>query len=169
MSSSHHYTISRLLPTSVSSSRAISLLQEHTNIIALSPLVIEYHALPPSDESTTDSLSKSYSITDRIEYLPFGLYTANVTVTANFTNKDDGVIITKHAPFGITITERWLVQEGLDISAEQATTRELVLKVELIAGKLVLPLFKGMMLKNHDGYIDKMAKVILENSGPGIT
>jgi hypothetical protein len=124
--------------------------------------------LPPSDESATD-LSTTYSITDRIEYLPFGLYTGNVTVTASFTDQDDGVATTRHAPFGFTIKERWVVREGSSSSADQVITKELVLNVELIANKLVLPLFKSMMEKNHEGYIDGMTKVMSEDRGAGRT
>jgi hypothetical protein len=165
MSSSHKYSLSRPLPVSISSSRAVSLLHEHSNIITLSPLVIEHHALPESQGSTS-GLSTIYSITDRIEYLPFGLFTGSVTITAEFTNQDDGTMTIRHAPLGFIIKEHWSIQEGLGSSTKQ-TTKNLVLVIELIASKLILPLFKNMMVKNHNGYIDRMAEVILRDGKAG--
>jgi hypothetical protein len=166
MPSSHNYSLSRPLPVSVSSARALSILHEHSNIITLSPLVVDHHALPAIDNSA-GSLSITYSITDRIDYLPLGLYSGNVTVMAEFTNQDDGVSTTRHAPLGFIIKERWIIREISENSAYKPATNEIVLDVELIAGPLVLPLFKSMMEKNHNGYIDGMIKVLGEDGKAG--
>ena len=161
MSSSHTYCLKRPLPLSVSTSRAISLLHEHSNIITLSPLVIEHHALSVSHGSSA-GLSTTYSITDHIDYLPCGLFARNVTVTAEFSNQSDGTTTIRHAPLGFIIKERWSVQDSLEDLPKQPS-KELVLTIELVASKLILPLFKNMMEKNHNGYINGMAKVILED------
>ncbi|RFU31486.1 hypothetical protein B7463_g4855, partial [Scytalidium lignicola] len=132
MPESHQYLISRPLPPAILTSRVISLLHEHSNIITLSPLVIEYHVLPAKELASEGSTS--YSITDRIEYLPFGLYTGSVTVIAEFTNQNDGVTTVRQAPLGFTIKERWATQEISAGGEENISTRELVLDVTLEAG-----------------------------------
>jgi hypothetical protein len=68
----------------------------------------------------------------------------------------------RHAPLGFIIKERWSAQEGLGGSPNQAP-KELVLAMELMASKFILPLFQNMMEKNHRGYIDGVVNVILED------
>lgn len=68
------------------------------------------------------------------------------------------------------IKERWGVQEDSRGDSEQtAEELVLVLEVELIASKVVLAGFKSMMEKNHQGYIDRMMKLIIEDSKTSTT
>jgi hypothetical protein len=83
-------------------------------------------------------------------------------INCRFTNQDDGAMTIRHAPLGLIVEERWSVQEGLGGGPNQGP-KELVLAIELMASKFILPLFKNMMEKNHRGYIDGMVNVILED------
>lgn len=162
MSSIHTYSVSRTLPASTSSSKIVSLLHTHSNIITLSPFVVAFQNSSQLQQSASE-LSEIYSITDRIELLPCGLLSRDVIVTAAFTNQDNGTIIERYAPLGFKIEECWSIKEELRTNSEQSTNW-LVLEVKLTANKWVLPFFKSMMVKNHHGYIDGMLKVILEDA-----
>lgn len=115
--------------------------------------------MPPSD--STHQNSTCYSITDRIEHISCIGWTGNVTVTAEFTMQDDGVTTIRDAPLGFTIKERWAIQEQSG-GEDKPTTRNVLLDVTLEAGQLILPFFKRMMEKNHEGYMDGMMQLLLE-------
>jgi hypothetical protein len=121
------------------------------------------------------SATTTYAITDRIAYLPFGLWSGNVTVMAEFSNRDDGVVTTRRAPLGIVIKERWRVRESG--SAVEITQRAdasgaarsegltLQLDVELDGSWLVLPLVVDMMQKSHENMIEELRRRIVGHGG----
>ncbi len=60
-------------------------------------------------------------------------------------------------------------EESRGDSEQTAKELVLVLEVELVASKVVLAVFKSMMEKNHQGYIDRMMKLIIEDSKTSTT
>ena len=164
MSSSFYYSFLRPIPPGVSSDSVKSLLHEPSNIIKLSPIVLEYHEVSDSHDSRPQPPnSRLYAVTDFVSYLPFGLYTGTVTVNVEFATQEDGMLVTRHAPLGLVFRERWIVQErGLSGAATEQVggtakaESELALRVEMTGNYLTLLLFKGMMQKNHKAYLDEM-------------
>lgn len=144
--STHEYAFSRILPANILAEHAISLLHHHESIISLSPYVAEYHPLVSPSTNTV----RAYEIIDKINYLPFGLYSAKVSVKAEFTNKTSGVTTIRNAPLGITIQEDWSVQPLEPTTENDGTRVELTLKVKMSGSHFTLAIFKGMMERNHE-------------------
>ncbi len=89
-----------------SQSAAVALLHGRPNIINLSDIVVKYEELPPVHDASIEPTSPVlYEITDKVYLLRFGLWDTTVSVTVEFTNRDDGVMIKKHAPMGMKIEE----------------------------------------------------------------
>jgi hypothetical protein len=167
MPSEIQYSLSRTLPSSVQHRKVISLLHDHPNIIKLSPIVVDYHEVIDALTSSTDQpANKTYAITDAISYLPFGLYKGTVTVNVDFTNEEDGVLVKKYAPLGITIAERWLVrnttQSSGNVDERQVKAQGLSLGVTMSGNGLALRMFESMMRKNHESYLDSFTSLTLE-------
>ena len=58
--------------------------------------------------------TKAYIITDKLSYLPFGLWDSELNYTTEFTNTPDGVRTMSKAPLGFVVESRWGVREQED-------------------------------------------------------
>jgi len=166
MASTRRFVFSRAVPDDVSISTAISCLHEPPNFIDLSPYVIDYHPLPPTDNSIVTS-SRIYSLRDRVDYLPFGFWAGSVTVPITYTNQEDGMKIIKQPPVGVTVQEHWFVRPSETGDRDQSNATELVLNAEIDGNPLVLYLFEGMMKRAFESYIDGMVKVFSRKGTSG--
>ncbi|KAK3342037.1 hypothetical protein B0T25DRAFT_586094 [Lasiosphaeria hispida] len=150
---SRKYTLTHPLPHIVPQS-AIATLHDHANIITLSDVLLTFRPLPTSEQKPG---SATYEITDAVSLLPCGLWDTTVSVIIEFVDVDDGVVVTRHAPMGMVILERWSVGDG-----------ELRLEAELTAGTVVLRAFGGVMEGNHGRYLEKMVGVVGGGDSVGI-
>ncbi|GAB1319363.1 hypothetical protein MFIFM68171_09573 [Madurella fahalii] len=146
----HKYTFTKPLPPGVDSQTAVQLLHNPFNIFSLSDIIIGHRKI--SEDLT--SRKASYEITDAVSYLPFGLWEGTVSVQMDFVFECDGLSITKHAPMGITIRERWRVLTG----ETEARGKGMKLEAELEAGRPQLVLFSRMMERNHERYLGQMVE-----------
>lgn len=143
--SAHEYTLSRALPRHVSAEHAISLLHCYENIISLSPHVIKHDALTSPADTT-----QLYNIVDKIDHLPFGLYSGKVPIKAEFTNNTNGVTSIRDAPSRLTLQEVWSVQPHDDITETGDAGNELVLEVKMSGSSAILTLLKNVIKKSHE-------------------
>ncbi|KAK0630306.1 hypothetical protein B0T17DRAFT_528095 [Bombardia bombarda] len=165
--STYQYFFRQPLPPSASPQRAVALLHHHKNIIELSPVAIRHRRLtaqeiPQTDNTQNDNTIYTYEVTDAVSFLPLGLWDTTVSVNIDFSDRDDGVSLTRHAPMGMTMEERWTV---VDTDGE---IRDLQLEVTLIASRPALFLFTSMMEKNHALYHRGFIDLVVKDMGGGI-
>jgi len=86
------------------------MLHSHTEMIELNPLVERYiPTKPPKDAPPDEFHCIWYRLTDRIEYLPGGVITGNVSYNACFHDLPWGLQTHVYAPLGLDIKNRWSV------------------------------------------------------------
>lgn len=86
------------------------MLHSHTEMIELNPLVERYiPTKPPKDAPADEFHCTWYRLTDRIEYLPGGIITGNVSYNACFHDLPWGLQTHVYAPLGLDIKNRWSV------------------------------------------------------------
>lgn len=70
----------------------------------------------------------SYTITDSISYLPFGLWDSTLSYIAHFRDVDDGVEIETHAAMGFVSRATWRVCSATEQSATKSSAKEASVK-----------------------------------------
>jgi hypothetical protein len=114
MSKRTTFTTVTALPSGVTRQSVIESLYDHVAMIDLNPLVEERHPVkPPADASAEEYHCRWYQLTDKIHYLPGGLYSGRVTYSACFHNLADGLQTHVYAPMGLNIMGKWTVGGSL--------------------------------------------------------
>ncbi|OIW30129.1 hypothetical protein CONLIGDRAFT_358291 [Coniochaeta ligniaria NRRL 30616] len=174
MPSIHRYTLVRSVPNTVSRDTLLALLHEPTTIFHLSPIIAGWKEIEKDPDASQARSSRVYQVTDAVSFLPFGLYDTTVKVMIEFANFEHGVVITKHAIFGLVFHETWTIQTGTrsdspaaQVEMTEGETLELSLSVEMSGNSLTVPAFKGMMEKNHLMYLEKVVELAIEASEQG--
>lgn len=112
------------LPATVTREIAIDMLHSHTEMIELNPLVERYlPTKPPKDAPPDEFHCIWYKLTDRIEYLPGGVVSGNVSYNACFHDLPWGLQTHVYAPLGLDIKNRWSV--GGNMPGEPREVQEL--------------------------------------------
>ncbi|KAL2061724.1 hypothetical protein VTL71DRAFT_7102 [Oculimacula yallundae] len=102
------------LPPGVSREVVMETLKSHTEMIDLNPLVIERHPIKPPPNATPEEYHCVwYSLTDRVQYLPGGLASGQVTYTCCFHDLKDGLQTHCYAPMGLDIKGKWTLGGSL--------------------------------------------------------
>jgi len=102
------------LPPGVSREVVMETLKSHTEMIDLNPLVIERHPIKPPPNATPEEYHCIwYSLTDRVQYLPGGLASGQVTYTCCFHDLKDGLQTHCYAPMGLDIKGKWTLGGSL--------------------------------------------------------
>ncbi|KAH7065281.1 hypothetical protein B0J12DRAFT_734618 [Macrophomina phaseolina] len=102
-------TTIRALPADDSARHhALALLHDHPAMIRLGPLMQRYERIPPSSPAET---SNAYIITDKLPYLPFGLWTGELSIYAEFVDTEEGLVTKVRAPGGFVSEGVWKVKE----------------------------------------------------------
>lgn len=171
MPSIHRYTLVRSIPKTVSRDQLLALLHEPTTIFNLSPIIVGWKELEKDSDARQGCSSRIYEVTDAVSFLPFGLYDTTVKVKIEFANFKDGVVITKHAIFGLVFRETWTIQSSTgsnraagEVDDTQGEHVELSLSVEMSGNSLTVPAFRSMMEKNHLMYLEKVVERGIEVS-----
>lgn len=115
--------ISVPIPIDVPSKTIIHLLHDHETLLSLQPLVVRTEKLPDKPDSAPDM--ERYSFTESIPILPFlGTWGyKESTSTAELRDVETGVEGTAHAPAGIVVGVRWVVEEENAGEQEQEAAR----------------------------------------------
>ena len=90
-------------------------------MIDLNPLVTERHPIKPPSEATAEEYHcQWYSVTDKVNYLPGGLYSGSVTFNVCFHDLSDGLQSHIYAPMGLNMKGRWTLGGSLPGEPRQA-------------------------------------------------
>lgn len=114
MSKRTQFTTVTALPAGISRQTVLETLHSHVEMIDLNPLVTERHPCkPPSNASAEEFHCVWYEITDKIHYLPGGLYSGAVKFNACFHDLTNGLQTHIFAPMGVNIRGRWTLGGSL--------------------------------------------------------
>ncbi|EGD97486.1 hypothetical protein TMEN_7556 [Trichophyton mentagrophytes] len=112
------------LPSYITREMVVRTLHEHSEMIKLNPLVIDFkRCSPPSHAPPDEFHCVWYELTDRVQYLPGGLLSGNVSYKACFHDLPGGLQTHVYAPTGLDIQEKWSV--GGNMPGEPRETVEL--------------------------------------------
>ncbi|DAA73211.1 TPA_exp: Uncharacterized protein A8136_5136 [Trichophyton benhamiae CBS 112371] len=112
------------LPSYITREMVVRTLHEHSEMIKLNPLVIDFkRCSPPSHAPADEFHCVWYELTDRVQYLPGGLLSGNVSYKACFHDLPGGLQTHVYAPTGLDIQEKWSV--GGNMPGEPRETVEL--------------------------------------------
>ena len=121
MSKKSRFTTVTPLPAGISRETVLETLHNHVEMIDLNPLVTERHPIKPPSEATAEEYHcQWYSITDKVNYLPGGLYSGSVTFNACFHDLPDGLQSHIYAPMGLDMKGRWTLGGSLPGEPRQA-------------------------------------------------
>lgn len=121
MSKKSHFTTVTALPAGITRETVLETLHNHVEMIDLNPLVTERHPIKPPPEATPEEYHcQWYSVTDKVNYLPGGLYSGSVTFNACFHDLPDGLQSHIYAPLGLNMKGRWTLGGSLPGEPRQA-------------------------------------------------
>ncbi|RGP66858.1 hypothetical protein FLONG3_8730 [Fusarium longipes] len=156
------------LPSDLSRQQVVDFLHDHLAMIDLNPLIIERHQIPPPSHAPEDEQKCVwYSMTDRIDYLPGGLASGQVTYTAAFFDSSDGLQTHSYAPMGLDLRGRWSVggtmpgerpqpvELGLGAPASGLYLRE---DVDMRCNMLMVSFVKKTIKKSHGTLVEKLSE-----------
>ncbi|MCJ1462434.1 hypothetical protein MMC07_001035 [Pseudocyphellaria aurata] len=104
------FTTLTSLPTGITREIVLESLHNHVEMIDLNPLVEERHPIKAPAKATPEEFHCIwYSLTDKIQYLPGGLYSGKVTYSACFHDLSNGLQTHCYAPMGLDIKGKWTV------------------------------------------------------------
>lgn len=104
------FTTLTSLPTGITREIVLESLHDHVAMIDLNPLVEERHAIKAPAKATPEEFHCIwYSMTDKIQYLPGGMYSGKVTYSACFHDLSNGLQTHCYAPMGLDIKGKWTV------------------------------------------------------------
>lgn len=114
------YTVITPIPSFIPRQLAIDILQSHSEVITLNPLVLDHHAIPaPRDAAADEFYSTWYEITERVQFVPGvgKLGSSKVTFRGVFHDLPDGLQTHIYVPFGIDLRNRYRIagnQPGIE-------------------------------------------------------
>lgn len=154
------------LPAGVSREVVLDFLHNHTEMIDLNPLVIERHFInPPKNVEPDEKNCVWYSMTDKIDYLPGGKVSGDVSYTCAFHDLPNGIQTHCRAPLGVDIREKWTLngslpgeppepaEIGIGAPASGLYIRE---DVDLRCNVLMTRFVKKNLQKSHAALVDKL-------------
>lgn len=104
------FTTLTSLPTGITREIVLESLHNHVSMIDLNPLVEERHAIKAPAKATPEEFHCIwYSMTDKVQYLPGGMYSGKVTYSACFHDLSNGLQTHCYAPMGLDIKGKWTV------------------------------------------------------------
>ena len=114
------YTVITPIPSFIPRQLAIDILQSHSEVITLNPLVIDHKPIPaPRDAAADEFYSTWYEITERVQFVPGvgKLGSSKITFRGVFHDLPDGLQTHIYVPFGIDLRNRYRIagnQPGIE-------------------------------------------------------
>ncbi|KPM44353.1 hypothetical protein AK830_g2221 [Neonectria ditissima] len=155
------------LPPSISREVVVDFLHDHLEMIDLNPLIKERHSIPPPASSPPEEhRCVWYSLTDRIDYLPGGVVSGQVSYTCAFNDLPEGLQTHCYAPMGLDIRDRWSVggslpgeppqpvELGLNAPASGLYLRE---DVDMRCNVLMAGFVKKTLKKSHGSLVGRLS------------
>jgi len=154
------------LPPNITRQVVIDFLHDHQEMIDLNPLVKERHPIAaPAHAEPEERDCVWYSLTDKISYLPGGLYTGDVTYTCAFNDLRNGLQTHCYAPAGLTIRDKWTINGSLPDEPSEpielgigAPTTGLYIRedVDMRCNVLLTTFVKRTLKKSHAALIERL-------------
>ena len=168
MSKRTQFTTVTSLPAGITRETVLETLHNHLEMIDLNPLVTERHPIRPPPEADPEEFhAQWYSVTDKVNYLPGGLYSGAVSFNCCFHDLPNGLQTHIYAPMGLDMRGRWTlggtlpgeprqpVELGVGIPKTGLYLREDVnMKVNIVMSKFV----KGTTKKTHLKLVQRMVE-----------
>lgn len=108
------FTTVTALPEGITRATVLETLHNHVEMIDLNPLVTERHPIkPPPEASAEEYHCQWYAVTDKVKYLPGGLYSGSVTFNGCFHDLPNGLQTHIYAPLGLNMKGRWTLGGSL--------------------------------------------------------
>ncbi|KAK7427439.1 hypothetical protein QQZ08_006045 [Neonectria magnoliae] len=155
------------LPPGISREVVVNFLHDHLEMIDLNPLIKERHSIPPPASSPPEEhRCVWYSLTDRIDYLPGGVVSGQVSYTCAFNDLPEGLQTHCYAPMGLDIRDRWSVggsmpgeppqpvELGLNAPASGLYLRE---DVDMRCNVLMAGFVKKTLKKSHGSLVGRLS------------
>ncbi|KFH47376.1 hypothetical protein ACRE_017990 [Hapsidospora chrysogenum ATCC 11550] len=104
------YTVITPIPGFIPRQLAVDILQSHSEVITLNPLVIEHKPIPaPRDAAADEFYSTWYEITERVTFVPgIGkMGSSKITFKGVFHDVPGGLQTHIYVPFGIDLRNRY--------------------------------------------------------------
>ena len=163
------------LPPGITRETVLETLHNHIEMIDLNPLVIERHPIKAPKEATPEEFHCAwYEVTDKVNYLPGGLYSGTVTFKSCFHDLSNGLQTHIHAPAGLEMRGRWTLggslpgepREAVELGANIPKTG-LWLKedVDMRCNFVLSSFVKGTTKKAHGTLVNRLLEKahIVEN------
>lgn len=154
------------LPAGISRQTVTSTLWDHVEMIDLNPLVEERHIIKAPPKATAEEYHCVwYQLTDRVSYLPGGLYSAKVSYNACFHDLRDGLQTHVYAPLGLEIRNKWTLGGSLPGEAREAVELGLGAPldglwlredVDMRCNVLMTAFVKRTLKKAHAALVDRL-------------
>ncbi|KAI0743545.1 hypothetical protein C8Q80DRAFT_1181782 [Daedaleopsis nitida] len=144
------------LPRGVAHVDALTLLQNHSAMIELNPLVIAHErcdgspSSPSASAPETNKPSATYRITDSIDYLPLGLWKGKVVYYADFWNTEDGIKTKVNAAMGFVSESVWKIEEEPAKGEGEGATLVLTEVAQVTCPRVMKMFVEGTIRKSHD-------------------
>lgn len=168
MSKKTIFTTLTSLPTGITREIVLESLHNHVEMIDLNPLVEERHQIKAPGKATAEEFHCIwYSMTDKIQYLPGGLYSGKVTYCACFHDLSNGLQTHCYAPMGLDIKGKWTVGGTLPHEPAEpvemglgAPKRGLWLRedVEMKCNMLMTSFVKKTLKKAHATLVERLVE-----------
>ena len=168
MSKRTNFTTVTALPAGISRETVLETLHDHFGMIDLNPLVTERHPIKPPPNATPEEFHcKWYSVTDKVNYLPGGLYSGSVTFNGCFHDLPDGLQTHIYAPMGLNMKGRWTlggslpgepihpVEIGLGVPKTGLWLRE---DVDMKCNFAMTKFVKGTTKKAHGALVQRLVE-----------
>ncbi|PGH14376.1 hypothetical protein AJ80_05966 [Polytolypa hystricis UAMH7299] len=167
MSKRSIFTTVTPIPSYVTRDMVVEMLHNHTEMIELNPLVIKHSLCKPPPNATSDEYHCVwYELTDKIQYLPGGMLSGNVSYKACFYDLPRGLQTHVYAPAGLDIKEKWSVcgnmpgepRETVELGLKDAPRDGLYLRedVDMTCNILMMGFVKKTLKKAHGVLIDRL-------------
>jgi hypothetical protein len=154
------------LPAGIPASRGIKLLQGYEFFIQCDPHMIKYEAIDtPSDPTPAVpedrqvvgvAPPKCYTVTDKVQALPAGLWDSDVVSTYEFINLDRGVFVRIRSPLSTVMETVWEVRES------ESGQLELVEDIVIKCSRLLVGVVKNTCEAGWKGIHEKMIAKLSE-------
>ncbi|KAK2799575.1 hypothetical protein FQN50_008413 [Emmonsiellopsis sp. PD_5] len=167
MSKRSIFTTITPLPRYITRDTVIETLHSHSEMIELNPLVINHQRTKPPPHASADEFHCIwYELTDRIQYLPGGIVSGNVSYKACFHDLPRGLQTHVYAPTGLDIKEHWSVggnmpgepREPVELGLPNVPREGLYLRedVDMRCNFLASSFVKKTLKKAHAVLVDRL-------------
>ncbi|KFY08367.1 hypothetical protein V492_06288 [Pseudogymnoascus sp. VKM F-4246] len=131
MSKRSVFTTITPLPPAVTRQHVLDTFHNHVEMIDLNPLVEERHLIKPPAKATPEEFHCIwYEVTDRVQYLPGGVYSGKVSYPVCFHDLPNGIQTHCYAPMGLEIKGKWSL--GGSLPGEPREPVEMGLNVPMV-------------------------------------